>query len=157
MPGKSGKELQALEDARGVRPNLMTGDALPSAYLRRLVLANRRLGDDFWFHGVMPHPRGPRLVISQHDLDGRPAKPEEIIWHFTTSGFREINAKTFYHQRERLLVSDAHAANVFVTASGIAPFDVCVQQPTGALQRAVEPPPSLDFDDWGEDQPTLQL
>ena len=73
MPGKGGKELHAREDERGVRPTLITEDALPASYLRRLVLANRRLGDDFWLHGVLAHPAGPRMVVSQKHIRGEPA------------------------------------------------------------------------------------
>ena len=119
------------------------------------MLANTRLGDDYWLHGVIVHPRGPRLVVSQRDIDGEPATPDEIARHFVTAGFNQINAKTFFSPARNLLVSDAHTANVFRTAEGVAPFDVCVQQPQGALRRAVEPSPTLSFDDWEEDQPAL--
>ncbi len=155
MPGKGGKELQARVEQLGVRPTLFTGDALPSAYLRRLVLANRLLGDDFWLHGVIDHPAGPRLVVSQKHIRGEPASPREIAQHFTTAGFTQVNAKTFYDAGENLLVSDAHTANVFRTTEGVAPFDVCVQQPRDALLDAVKPAPTLSFDDWDEEQPTL--
>lgn len=148
MPGKGGKELHAWEaGGMGVRPTLVTEDALPSAYLRRLRLANRRLGDDFWLHGVIAHPAGPRIVVSQRHIHGDPASPEDIARHFETAGFREVNAKTFYQPGRNLLVSDAHSANVFRTAVGVAPFDVCVQQPEGALLRAVLPSQTLSFDD----------
>ena len=158
MPGKGGKELHAREEEGGfgVRPTLVTEDALPSAYLRRLRLANDRLGDDFWLHGVIAHPAGPRMVVSQRDIDGEPASPAEIARHFVTAGYAQVNAKTFYEPEKNLLVSDAHTANVFKTSVGVAPFDVCVQQPRDALRRAVAPAPVLSFDDWGEeDQPTL--
>ena len=123
----------------------MTADALPAAYLHRLVLANTRLGDDYWLHGVMAHPAGLRLVVSQRDIVGEPAAPREIARHFVTAGFEQVNAKTFFAPAKNLLVSDAHTANVFRTPEGIAPFDVCVQQPQGALRRAVEPSPTLSF------------
>ena len=155
MPGKGGKELHAREESLGVRPTLVTEDALPSSYLRRLVLANRRLGDDFWLHGVIDHPAGPRLVVSQKHLRGAPASPADIARHFTTAGFAEVNARTFYDPGENLLVSDAHTANVFRTREGVVPFDVCVQQPRGALLQAVKPAQTLDFDDWGEEQGAL--
>ena len=151
MPGKGGKELHAREEGVGVRPTLLTEDALLSSYLRRLVLANGRLGDDFWLHGVMPHPDGPRLVVSQRHIQGEPAAPPEIARHFVAAGYELVNAKTFYQPEKNLLVSDAHTANVFRTPLGVAPFDVCVQQPRDALRRAVEPAPTLSFDDWGDD------
>ena len=150
MPGKGGKELHAREETPGVRPTLLTEDALPSSYLRRLVLANRLLGDDFWLHGAIPHPDGPRLVVSQRDISGEPASPREIARHFVAAGYGQVNAKTFYQPEKNLLVSDAHTANVFKTSLGVAPFDVCVQQPRDALRRAVEPAPTLSFDDWGD-------
>ncbi len=155
MPGKAGKELHAREESLGVRPVLLTEDALPAAYLRRLRLANWKLGDDFWLHGVIAHPAGPRMVVSQRDIDGEPATPEDIARHFVTAGYRQINAKTFYQPEKNLLVSDAHTANVFRTPLGVAPFDVCVQEPRDALRRAVEPSPTLDFDDWGDEQAAL--
>ncbi len=155
MPGKAGKELHAREESLGVRPVLLTEDALPSAYLRRLRLANGKLGDDFWLHGVIAHPAGPRMVVSQRDIDGEPATPEDIARHFVTAGYRQINAKTFYQPEKNLLVSDAHTANVFRTPLGVAPFDVCVQEPHDLLRRAVEPSPTLDFDDWGDEQAAL--
>ena len=155
MPGKGGKELHARGEGFGVRPTLITEDALPSSYLHRLVLANRRLGDDFWLHGVIDHPAGPRMVVSQKHLRGAPASPADIARHFTTAGFAEVNAKTFYDAGENLLVSDAHTANVFRTTEGVVPFDVCVQQPRGALLQAVKPAETLSFDDWDEEQPTL--
>ncbi len=153
MPGKGGKELHALDEGGfGTRPTLVTEDALPSAYLRRLRLANDRLGDDFWLHGVIAHPAGPRMVVSQRDISGEPATPREIARHFVTAGYTQVNAKTFYAPDKNLLVSDAHTANVFRTPVGVAPFDVCVQQPRDALRRAVEPAPVLNFDDWGEEE-----
>ena len=157
MPGRGGKELHAFDvGGLGTRPTLVTEDALPSAYLRRLRLANDRLGDDFWLHGVIDHPAGPRMVVSQRDIDGEPASPAEIARHFVTAGYAQVNAKTFYQPERNLLVSDAHTANVFKTSVGVAPFDVCVQQPRDALRRAVEPAPTLRFDDWdGEAQSTL--
>jgi hypothetical protein len=155
-PGKGGKELQARNDERGVRPTLATEDALPSAYLRRLTLANDKLGDDFWLHGVIDAPLGPRMVVSQRDVGGEPASTEEIARHFTAAGFVQINVKTFYHPKANLLVSDAHRANVFRTAWGIVPFDVGVQQPREALLAAVSPAPALRFDD-DEIQPPLEF
>ena len=155
MPGKGGKELHAREEGMGVRPTLITEDALPSSYLRRLVLANRRLGDDFWLHGVIDHPAGPRMIVSQKHLRGAPASPADIARHFTTAGFAEVNAKTFYDATENLLVSDAHTANVFRTTEGVVPFDVWVQQPRGALLQAVKPAETLSFDDWDEEQGSL--
>ena len=155
MPGKGGKEVHAREEQPGVRPTLITEDALPAAYLRRLVLANRLLGDDFWLHGVIDHPAGPRLVVSQKHIRGDPASPQDIARHFTTAGFAQVNAKTFYDAGENLLVSDAHTANVFRTPEGVVPFDVCVQQPHGALLHAVKPAPTLSLADWDKAQPPL--
>ena len=148
-PGKSGMELHAREELRGVTATLITGDALPASYLRRLVLANEKLGDDFCLHGVIDRPGGGlRLVVSQRHVRGVAATPAQIARHFTTAGFRQINAKAYY----------AHSANVFVTPEGATvPFDVGVQQPQGALLRAVSPPPTLSFDEEGEDQPALSF
>ena len=156
MPGKAGKELHARDvGGFGTRPTLVTEDALPASYLRRLVLANTRLGDDYWLHGIMDGPSGPRIVVSQRDIDGEPASPEEIARHFVTAGFEQVNAKTFFQPERNLLVSDAHTANVFRTPVGVAPFDVCVQQPEGVLRRAVEPAAALNFDVWEEEQTGL--
>lgn len=151
MPGKGGKEIHVRETRLGVRPTLITEDALLSDYLHRLRLANERLGDDFWLHGVMPHPAGPRLVVSQRHIKGDSASPGEVTAHFTEAGFHQVNAKTFYQPQKNLLVSDAHVGNVLRTREGIAPFDVCVQQPRDALLRAVLPAPTLSFDDWGDE------
>ena len=155
MPGRGGKELHVCEQRLGVRPTLITEDALISDYLHRLRLANERLGDDFWLHGVMPHPAGPRLVVSQRHIKGESPRAGDIATHFAEAGFVQVNAKTFYQRRQNLLVSDAHVGNVLRTREGIAPFDVCVQQPRDALLRAVEPAPTLDFDDWGDEQAAL--
>ncbi len=156
MPGKAGKELHARDvGGFGTRPTLVTEDALPASYLRRLVLANTRLGDDYWLHGIMDGPSGPRIVVSQRDIDGEPASPGEIARHFVTAGFAQVNAKTFFQPARNLLVSDAHTANVFRTPVGVAPFDVCVQQPEGVLRRAVEPAAALNFDVWEEEQSGL--
>ncbi len=152
MPGKGGKEVHARQEGIGVSPTLITEDALPSAYLRRLHLANTKLGDGFCLHGVIDGPRGPRLVVSQPHVRGEHTTPPQIAWHFTKAGFEKINAKTFYHVGENLLVSDAHIANVLKTSEGAAvPFDVGVQQPAGALLLAVKPAPALSFDDWGDE------
>lgn len=151
MPGRGGKELHARETRLGVRPTLITEDALIADYLHRLRLANERLGDDFWLHGVIPHPDGPRLVVSQRHIKGDSAHPDEITAHFAEAGYHQVNAKTFYQPQKNLLVSDAHVGNVLRTSEGIAPFDVCVQQPRDALLRAVLPAPTLSFDDWGDD------
>ena len=151
MPGKGGKELHVREDGFGVRPTLLTEDALLSDYLHRLRLANERLGDDFWLHGVMPHPDGPRLVVSQRHIKGEAPGADEVAGHFAEAGFVQVNAKTFFQPDKNLLISDAHVGNVLRTTEGLAPFDVCVQQPRDALLRAVQPSPTLRFDDWGED------
>jgi hypothetical protein len=154
-PGKGGKEMHAWLERAGVRPTLATEDASPAAYLRRLTLANTKLGDDFWLHGIIDAPGGPRLVVSQRDVGGEPATPEEIARHFVTAGFVQVNAKTFYHPKANLLVSDAHRANVFKTSMGIVPFDVGVQQPKEDLLLAVRPAPVLRF---GETmQPKLEF
>lgn len=116
LPGKSGKELQARAETPGVRAKLVTADALPASYLRRLKLANENLGDDLCFHGVIADPGGPRLVTSQRHLQGEHAGQEAIARHFTNVGFRQINAKTFYDPEENLLISDAHGGNVLRTA-----------------------------------------
>jgi hypothetical protein len=155
-PGKGGKELHAWTEGAGVRPTLATEDASPAAYLRRLVLANAKLGDDFWLHGIIDAPGGPRFVVSQRDVGGEPATPAEIARHFVTAGFVQVNAKTFYHPKANLLVSDAHRANVFKTSMGIVPFDVGVQQPKEDLLLAVRPAAILNF---GEErmQPSLEF
>ncbi len=155
MPGRGGKELHVRENGHGVRPSLYTEDALLSDYLHRLRLANERLGDDFWLHGVIPHPGGPRLVVSQRHIKGEAPGAEEVAGHFAEAGFVQVNPKTFYQRQKNLLVSDAHVGNVLRTTEGIAPFDVCVQEPRDALLRAVEPAPTLDFDDWGDEQAAL--
>ena len=159
MPRKGGKEVHARQESLGVPPTLITEDALPSAYLRRLQLANTKLGDGFHLHGVIDGPQGPRMVVSQPHVRGEHTTPSQIAWHFTKAGFQKINAKTFYHVGENLLVSDAHIANVLKTAEGAAvPFDVGVQQPVGALLLAVRPAPTLSFDDEdGEDAQSLMF
>ncbi len=146
-PGKGGKEVQARHEHDGVRATLATEDASLSAYLRRLILANTRLGDDFWLHGVIRHPEGPRMVVSQRHIGGEPATLMEIAKHFVVEGFLQVNAKTFYHPHANLLVSDAHRANVFKTPAGMVPFDVGVQEPREDLLRAVRPAPVLTFEE----------
>ena len=155
MPGRAGKEPHAEVEANRARPRLVTGDALPSSYLRRLTLANRRLGDDYWLHGVIPHPAGPRIVVSQRPVHGLRPSTEQIVDYFESEGFRVINEKTFYHPGANLLISDAHDRNVFTTDGGMALFDVCVQHPRGTLLQAVEEPPALNFEDEGEEQGAL--
>ena len=145
-PGKGGKEVQARLEHSGVRSTLATEDASLAAYLRRLILANTRLGDDFWLHGVIDTPAGPRIVVSQRHVGGEPATVLEIAKHFVSEGFTQINAKTFYHPRANLLVSDAHRANVFKTPQGLVPFDVGVQEPREDLLLAVRPAPALSFE-----------
>ena len=145
-PGKGGKEVQARHEHIGVRSTLATEDASLAAYLRRLILANARLGDDFWLHGAMSTAEGPRIVVSQRHVGGEPATVLEIANHFVIEGFIRVNSKTFYHPRANLLISDAHRANVFKTPMGIVPFDVGVQEPTEDLFLAVSPAPALSFE-----------
>lgn len=160
-PGKAGKELHARLEQSGVRGTLHTEDALPAAYLTRLRLANRFLGDDICLHGVVATTGGPRIVSSQRHVRGSPATPPEIARHFGTHGFRQVNEKTFYHPGENLLVSDAHSANVFRTPERVTvPFDVGLQQPAGILRAAVAPAVTLDFDapaEGEEAQPSLRF
>ena len=152
MPRKGGKELRARQEGMGIAPTLATEDALPSAYLRRLQLANTKLGDAFHLHGIIDGARGPRMVVSQPHVRGEHTSPALIAWHFKKFGFQKINDKTFYHVGENLLVSDAHIANVLRTAEGaVVPFDVGVQQPAGALLLAVKPAPTLNFNDEDSD------
>lgn len=148
LPGRAGKMI----DVEGAESHgrLATTDAPPFVYLRRLTMANSRLGDDLWLHGVVDDPAGPRMVVSQRDIGGEPASYEAIALHFGRHGFRPLNSKTFYHEGENLLVSDAHPGNVFCALQDVIAFDVCVQRPEGALRAAVQPRPALSFEEHGE-------
>lgn len=147
LPGKGGKMIGVEPAGAGLPGRLVTADAPPFVYLRRLTLANSRLGDDLWLHGVVDDPAGPRLVVSQRDIGGEPAAYETIALHFGRHGFGAINPKTFYHGGENLLVSDAHPGNVFCARQGVIAFDVCVQRPEGALRAAAQPRETLDFEE----------
>ncbi len=101
-----------------MRPTLVTEDALPAAYLRRLVLANERWVTTTGCTGSWRIRRGRGWSSrSGTSTANRPA-PEEIARHFVTAGFEQVNAKTFYRRARNLLVSDAHTANVFRTTGG---------------------------------------
>ncbi len=150
LPGKAGKMIEVEGAGPGLPGRLATADAPPFVYLRRLTMANSRLGDDFWLHGVVDDPAGPRLVVSQRDIGGEPASYEAIALHFGRHGFWGVNRKTFYHSGENLLVSDAHPGNVFCALQDVIAFDVCVQRPEGALQAAVRPSAALDFEEERE-------
>ena len=147
LPGKGGKMIAAQSEGAGLPGRLVTEDAPPFVSLRRLTLANSRLGDDLWLHGVVPDPAGPeRMVVSQRDIGGEPASYETIALHFGLHGFVPVNQKTFYHAGENLLVSDAHPGNVFRARQDVIAFDVCVQRPEGRLREAVQPHEALDFE-----------
>lgn len=151
LPGRGGQMIDVEPAGAGLPGRLVTGDAPPFVYLRRLTMANSRLGDDLWLHGVVDDPAGPRMVVSQRDIGGEPASYEAIALHFGAHGFLAIkDRKTFYHPAENLLVSDAHPGNVFCAPQGAIAFDVCVQRPEGALREAVTPRGALDFGEEAE-------
>ena len=165
LPGRHHRPLAQADHARQgrqgtPRPRGRRGRAPDPAHRGRaafLLPAAARAGQQ---------PPGRRLLAARRDpAPGGPADgglatshpgrtrhaAGEIAQHFVTAGYEPVNAKTFYQPEKNLLVSDAHTANVFRTPLGVAPFDVCVQQPRDALRRAVEPAPTLRFDDWGDD------
>lgn len=150
LPGKAGKMIGVEPAGAGLPGRLVTEDAPPFVYLRRLTMANSRLGDDLWLHGVVDDPAGPRMVVSQRDIGGEPASYEVIALHLGRHGFVPVNQKTFYHAGENLLVSDAHPGNVFCALQDVIAFDVCVQRPEGALRAAVTPREALSFEEEGE-------
>ena len=122
MPGKGGQGTPcAAMESDGLRRAADAGDRGRAALGVPAAAAcwrTTRLGDDFWLHGVIAHPAGPRMVVSASGTSAanRPA-PAEIARHFVTAGYTQVNAKTFYAAREKnLLVSDAHTANVFRTS-----------------------------------------
>lgn len=130
----------------GVRGRLETRAATPSEYLERLRLANEKFGDAIRFLGVLERADGWSLVTSQPNVPGGPPTAREVEQFFRANGFRQVNEKTWFRAADRLLVGDAHVANLKRTKAGdIVPFDLLLCEAGGPLLRAVEAPPKLEF------------
>ena len=139
------------EEVMGVPSALSLQDALPAVYLERLRLANTNFGDNLCLHGVIIAGDGPRVVISQSHVLGESASPGQIAEYFKAAGFAAVKEKTFYNDKENLLISDAHSGNMLRNSAGfVVAIDMIVQRPQGTLRSAVEPKKKLSFDDDDE-------
>lgn len=146
LAGRAGYTLDAQEEVPGVRGRLETRPATPAEYLERLRLANEKFGDGIRFLGMVEGSEGWHLVTSQPNVPGGPPQLREIEQFFRANGFRQINDKTWFRAADRLLVGDAHVANLKRTKQGdIVPFDLLIREARGALLRAVEAPAKLEF------------
>ena len=87
--------------------------ARPLQYLARLKLQNRYFGDAMRFVGITHDAKSRHIVISQPDIQGRPASWEEIDQWFTEQGFVKLKV-------QRLGAYDSAA----FAGHGIGVFDV---------------------------------
>lgn len=87
--------------------------ARPLQYLARLKLQNRYFGDAMRFVGITHDAKSRRIVISQPDIQGRPASWDEIDQWFTEQGFEKLKV-------QRLGAYDSAA----FAGHGIGVFDV---------------------------------
>lgn len=106
--------------------------ALPLDYLRRLLLQNELFGDRILLRGIQPTASGPRIVITQPDVQGEAPEFEEIDAILTRSfGFRllDIPPMGFYKAHSFLHgdigIFDAHPANFVKSKDGtLLPIDL---------------------------------
>lgn len=98
-------------DLSGPEPTLLP--ARPLQYLARLQLQNRYFGDVMRFVGITHDAKSRRIVISQPDIQGRPASWEEIDQWFAEQGFAKLKI-------QRLGAYDSAA----FAGHGVGVFDV---------------------------------
>ena len=67
--------------------------ARPLQYLARLRLQNRFFGDAMRFVGITHDAKARRLVISQPDIQGRPASWRELDRWFRQRGFVKLKVQ----------------------------------------------------------------
>ena len=119
-------------DLSGDEPLLLP--ARPLQYLARLKLQNRYFGDAMRFVGITHDAKSRRIVISQPDIQGRPASWEEIDEWFADQGFAKLRIQRLGAYDSAAFaghgvgVFDVRPINVVMTdAETLLPIDVMIR------------------------------
>ena len=133
-PWASGYAVDLMDCEPTLRP------ARPLQYLARLKLQNRYFGDAIRFVGITHDAKSRRLVISQPDIQGRPASWEEIDQWFESQGFSKLKVHrlgaydSVAFGGHGVGIFDVRPINVVMTDNGtLLPIDV-IMRPLTRLQ-----------------------
>ena len=125
-------------DLSGPEPTLLP--ARPLQYLTRLRLQNRYFGYAMRFVGITHDSKSRRIVISQPDIQGRPASWDEIDQWFAEQGFAKLKIQRLGAYDSAAFaghgvgVFDVRPINVVMNEQGILlPIDV-MMRPITKLQ-----------------------
>lgn len=124
---------------------LVVQEASPLFYLQRLVWCNQLFGDDIVLEGLCSGEDVWHIVTSQPALRGKLPDLAEIRATFADMGFRELPGFTigaatslsFYRQRGKFLVTDAHPDNFIKLREMTLPIDLVVQRAGPYLDAAI--------------------
>jgi hypothetical protein len=120
--------------------------ATPSEYLRRLAWSNVILGDEFQILGIAFDEEQIEIVsahkwIEAHEDRSVPTD-EEIVQYLNRFGFSRLSdpdIPLFYHAGLKLLLADAHDANVIRNREGkCAAVDVVIGRPGPRLRSELQ-------------------
>ena len=109
-------------------------NALPLAYLERMIRQNELFGDDVRLIGLW-NPQGHdwRIITTQPHVEGRQATLEELEQSFIGEGFEILPwrglgyAESLSVRKDGFDMWDIHPANVLLSDSGLPiPFDVMI-------------------------------
>lgn len=110
-------------------------------YLQRIRLTVELFGLDWQIHGIHGSGRNARVVISQPIFLGKPATRQEIAAFMRERHFglhRTRFGDVWYRSEDNVLVADAKPKNVVHGVEDLAPIDVIVCRPPGAILKSAE-------------------
>jgi hypothetical protein len=121
-------------------------EALPSEYLRRLLLHNDVFKDDVKMEAIAVGGHGLQVVTSQPAIVGDAPDYDELRNFMRQLSFSEIpglhlgyrESLSFFRESDRVLVFDAHPANAIRTGKMIAPIDFIIQKADDCLLDVIQ-------------------
>ncbi len=121
--------------------------ATPLEYFERWLLQNSLFGDGVRLEGVAEEETGLVVLISQPNITGEAATPEEIETFMRQLWFKPLGelglggpgALGFYRDLDEVAAFDAHAGNFVKDRDGvILPIDLILVRADAAMQSALQ-------------------
>lgn len=141
FPGRFGFTVIALPEL-----GLELVPATPLEYLERWLLQNSLFGDDVRLEGIASEDVGLTVLISQPNITGDAATPDEIeafmrqLWFqpLTGTSLGGPGALGFYRDLDEVAAFDAHPGNFVKDQAGvILPIDLILVRADAARQTAL--------------------
>lgn len=130
-------------EAHAIAGRFISGPATAEQYLERLGLSNTLFDSRYNLEGFIQDPQTGlwQVVTTQPSyLNHRPANVDEIVHYMEQRGFMPVDTQTFYDPTRKILVADAHSANVLAdrNTGRITPIDVVPQRVDGKMANELE-------------------